>query len=108
MVKYEDSSSKAIETFLSIKTLIVAVIGVFVAGIVSVVTVTTYLDSRADEKYYVRSSGYVLESKVQTIEETLKEQSNKIDILQQQQNQLLVGIGRIEGKLDMSLKNKGM
>ena len=95
MVKYEDSSSKAIETFLSIKTLIVAVIGVFVAGIVSVVTVTTYLDSRADEKYYVRSSGYVLESKVQTIEETLKEQSNKIDILQQQQNQLLVGIGRI-------------
>ena len=56
----------------------------------------------------MRSSGYVLESKVQTIEETLKEQSNKIDILQQQQNQLLVGIGRIEGKLDMSLKNKGM
>ena len=74
--------------------------GIFIAGVVSVVTVTTYLDGRANEKYYDRGNGQVLETKIETVEENLRDQSMKLDVLQQQQSQLLMGLGKIEGKLD--------
>lgn len=96
----DSAETRAIKSFLNMKTLIIAVVSIFIAGVVSVVTVTTYLDDRANDKYYNKGAGQVLELKVQTMEENLKEQSGKMDTLQQQQNQLLMGIGKIEGKID--------
>ena len=91
---------KTIKSFLSIKGLLITIISIFIAGVISVVTVTTYLDARADSKYFHQAPGQVLETRVHSMEENIKEQSSKMDVLQQQQGQLLMGLGKIEGKLD--------
>lgn len=97
---HESDLNKSFKDFVSLRGVVVAIIGIFTAGILSVVSVTSYLDARADEKFYKEVEGRVLESRVRTVEDGIKKNHITLDTIQLQQNQLLMGIGEIKGKLD--------
>lgn len=96
----DDIDPKTVRSFLSVKNLLLAILSIFLAGVGSVVVVTKYLDDRAAEKYFQKTNGQVLEERVHEMEDNFKDQSSKMQVLQQQQNQLLIGVGEIKGKID--------
>lgn len=88
------------KTLLGWKQALALIIGIFSAGVVTVIVTTSYLDDRAAERFYDKSSGLVLEQKVKVIEERATRQEEKMDIIQQQQTQILLKLGEVNGKLD--------
>lgn len=87
-------------TLFGWKTAIGIIVGLFVSGMVTVVITTSYLDDRAAEKFYNKTSGVVLEQKVEVIEERMVRQEQKMDTIDNQQTQILLKLGEVNGKLD--------
>ena len=88
------------ETLFGWKSALSIIVGIFIAGIIAVVTVQGWLDSRIEEKFYQKSQGALLEQRVKNVEETGQDQVKKLDDLKTQQIQILLTIGQVSGKLD--------
>lgn len=88
------------KSLLGWKQALALITGLFLAGVVAVVVTTSYLDERAAEKFYDRTSGVVLEQKVKVIEERAVRQESKLDSIEAQQTQILLKLGEVNGKLD--------
>lgn len=88
------------KTLLGWKQALALIIGIFSAGVVTVIVTTSYLDERASERFYDKSSGLLLEQKVRVIEERATRQEEKLDNIQEQQIQILLKTGEITGKID--------
>lgn len=102
----ENSISEDRKTLLGWKQALALIVGIFTAGVATVIVTTSYLDSRAAERFYDKSSGLVLEQKVKVIEERATRQEEKMDIIQQQQTQILLKLGEVNGKLDSMSNGK--
>ena len=88
-----DASNNEVEVkknLLGWKAAIGFIISIFLAGVISVITVTSYLDNRAQTMFYDRNSGLLLEQRVQVMEENLRSQNQKMDTIILQQNQLFL------------------
>src|SRR3990167_3054804 len=85
-----DASNNEVEVkknLLGWKAAIGFIISIFLAGVISV---TSYLDNRAQTMFYDRNSGLLLEQRVQVMEENLRSQNQKMDTIILQQNQLFL------------------
>jgi len=102
--KDKENEYQLMGTFVNLKSVFIAIISIFLAGVGSVVAVTKYLDERATDRFFEKTNGQVLEQRVRVMEENYKEQSGKMEVLQQQQNQLLIGIGEIKGRIDLVIQ----
>ena len=90
--------------FLEIRNIVAIIVGLFIAGVTATVVVQNYLDKRAEDRFYEKSNGLVLEQRVLVIEENLRNQTVKMDTMLDQQNQILIQLGEVKGKLDSHKK----
>lgn len=105
MVKEQSPEDK--KTLLGWKQALALIIGIFTAGIVTVIATTSYLDDRAAERFYDKGSGRVLEEKIKVIEDRATRQEEKMDIIQSQQTQIILKLGEVNGKLDsMTIRDR--
>lgn len=88
------------KTLLGWRQALALIIGIFTAGVVTVIITTSYLDDRAADRFYEKSAGLVLEQKVKVIEERATRQEEKLENIQSQQTQILLKLGEVSGKLD--------
>lgn len=88
------------QTLLDWKESFKVIIGLFIAGCITVIYAVNFMDSRAEKNFYNKESGAVMETKVLTIEEKMKSVETKIDNINTKQTIILQSLSRLEGKLD--------
>ena len=91
-------------TITSWKTAIGIIISIFLAGVVSIVSANSYIETQTEKKYYPIAKAYALETKVDNSISNYNEQSKKLDNIQTQQIEMLQKMGEISGKLDILTK----
>lgn len=91
---------KQLDTLIGWKSALGLMVSLIVAGAVGVVTITTYLDDRATEKFYKREDAAKLEAKITQLEAQLPKFETYLKTIQDQQQSLSIQMGKIEGKLD--------
>jgi len=100
--KPKDNEKKA---FVELKTALGIIVGLFVSGVTTTVIVQNYLDKRAEDMFYGKTAGQLVDQRVHIMEENYKEQTGKMETLQIQQNQVLIELGKINGKIDLIQNN---
>ena len=91
-------------TIISWKTAIGIIISIFLAGVVSIVSANSYIETQTEKKYYPIAKALVLETKIENSIFDSQEQSKKLDDIQEQQTEILEKVGEINGKLDIISK----
>jgi Tfp pilus assembly protein PilO len=91
-------------TITSWKTAIGIIISIFLAGVVSIVSANSYIDTQTEKKYYPISRAYALEEKVENSVSDSKKQTVKLDDIQKKQIEILEQVANINGKLDVIAK----
>ena len=76
------------------------IVGIFIAGVVSVISITGYLNDQAQERFYQLTSGQLLEQRVNQMETSSRSQEVKLDQLRETNTIILIKIGEMNSKLD--------
>jgi len=95
-----ESQSLAKKTLMGWKSAVTVFVSIFVAGVVATVVATSYIDRTTASKYYEKTAGVVLEEKVRVMEDRSIRQEAKMDTVKDQQTQILMKLGEVNGKLD--------
>lgn len=100
MTRESGTSKDPKETLYNWKSAVGLIIGIFIAGVVSVITVTGYLNDQALDRFYQLTSGQLLEQRVNQMETSSRSQEIKLDQLRESQTVILLKIGEMNSKLD--------